>query len=393
MTGIHQVAGNQLMLLQNGAEFFPQLCSDIDAAQHSIYLETYLFAADKTGRMVADALQRAASRGVAVRMLMDGFGSAELSEHWLDSLRTAGVEVQWFRREISPFTMRRSRKRRLLRLHRKLAVMDGQVAFVGGINIIDDIPAGSGLAVPRMDYAVRVQGAVAGEIHAATRHLWGMVSWASFRRRGKEMRRFVAGRTERAAAAEIVFLVRDNMRHRRDIERAYLKAIVAARHEIIIASAYFLPGRVFLRALAQAAQRGVRVVLLLQGKVEYRLQHYATHALYEQLLASGIEIYEYQASYLHAKVAVVDAQWATVGSSNIDPFSLLLAREANLAIRNAGFAGEMRASLLEAINNDGVRVSDEYGAASNWFEYLVARFSYGIVRLLIGLTGYRGQGV
>ena len=372
--------------------FFPQLCADIDAARHSIYLETYIFAADGTGRMVANALQRAASRGVAVRILLDGFGSAELPESWVDELRAAGVEVQWFRREISPFTLRRSRKRRLLRLHRKLAVMDGEVAFVGGINIIDDIPELGDFAVPRLDYAVRVQGTVAGEIHAAMRRLWGMVSWANFRRRSKEIRRFVLGGAEHSAAPDIVFLLRDNLRHRRDIERAYLKAMTDARREIILANAYFLPGRIFRRALKQAARRGVRVILLLQGKVEYRLQHYATHALYDRLLAAGVEIYEYQASYLHAKVAVVDGEWATVGSSNIDPFSLLLAREANLAVRGAGFAGELRASLLAAISNDAVRIGSEYGGTRNFFGRLVARLSYGIVRLLVNMAGYRRHG-
>ena len=392
MSNRHQVAGNQLALLQNGTAFFPQLCADIDAARHSIYLETYIFAADEIGRMVADALQRAAARGVVVRVLLDGFGSAELPQHWVDELRTAGVEVQWFRREISPFTLRRSRKRRLLRLHRKLAVMDGEVAFVGGINIIDDIPVPRIFSIPRLDYAVRMQGANSGEIHAAMRHLWGMVSWASFRRRGQEIKRFILDRQERVDAREIVFLVRDNLRHRRDIERAYLDAIDGAQREIIIANAYFLPGRAFRHALVQAAQRGIRVVLLLQGKVEYRLQHYATHALYDRLLAAGIEIYEYQASYLHAKVAVVDGQWATVGSSNIDPFSLLLAREANLAVRNAGFAGELRVSLLAALTNDAVRIGKEYGGPRNFPGRLIARLSYGVVRLLIGMLGYREQG-
>jgi len=392
MTSVHQVAGNYLLLLQDGAEFFPQLCDDIDAAQHSIYLETYIFAADETGRMITAALQRAAARGVVVRVLLDGFGSAELPQHWLDELRMAGIEVQWFRREVSPFTLRRSRKRRLFRLHRKLAVMDGKVAFVGGINIIDDIPEYSDFTVPRLDYAVRVQGAVTGEIHAAMRRLWGVVSWVNFRKRGKEIRRLVLGKEEHAVAPEIAFLLRDNLRHRRDIERAYLKAITGAQREIIIANAYFLPGRAFRRALNRAVQRGVRVVLLLQGKVEYRLQHYATHALYDQLLVAGVEIYEYQASYMHAKVAVVDGQWATVGSSNIDPFSLLLAREANLAIRDAGFAGELRASLLVAIQNDAVRIGNEYGGPRNLFNRLAARLSYGMVRLLIGVLGYRRRG-
>ena len=347
MTGIFKVAKNRLMLLQNGAEFFPQLCADIQAAQHSIYLETYMFAADDIGRLVADALQHAAGRGVMVRVLLDGYGSAELPPQWVDELRAAKVEVQWYRRDISPFTFSRSRMRRLRRLHRKLAVIDNKVAFVGGINITSDVCKDENFSACRFDYAVRVQGVVAQEIQAAMLHLWGIVSWVNFRRRSKEIGGFVLGRPKHAVDSAITFLLRDNVGHRRDIESAYLKAIAHAQREIIIANAYFLPGRAFRLALKKAVRRGVRVVLLLQGKVEYRLQHYATHALYDQLLAAKIEIYEYQASYLHAKVAVVDGEWATVGSSNIDPFSLLLAREANLAIHDPGFAGGVTREFAE----------------------------------------------
>ncbi|MCR4304613.1 MAG: cardiolipin synthase ClsB [Gallionella sp.] len=392
MSAVHQISGNQLTLLQSGTEFFPQLCADIDAAQHSIYLETYIFAADRTGRMVADALQRAAARGVAVRVLLDGYGSADLPQHWVDDMRTAEVDVRWFRREISPFTLRRNRHRRLRRMHRKMAVMDGEVAFVGGINIIDDIPAHTALSAPQLDYAVRVKGLAAGEIHAAMRRLWSVVSWANFRRRGKRIKLLMAGEQRPSTSPGITFLLRDNVRHRHDIERAYLNAIEAARHEIIIANAYFLPGRGFRLALVQAAQRGVRVALLLQGRVEFWIQHYATHALYGELLGAGVEIYEYQPSYLHAKVAVVDGQWATVGSSNIDPFSLLLAREGNLAVQQAGFAGELRASLLAAIARDAVRVGVGDGLTLNWLDRLAARISYWIVRLLIGLLG-RGNSI
>jgi cardiolipin synthase len=333
-------------------------------------------------------LRRAAARGVVVRLLLDGYGSAELPQPWLEELRAAKVQVQWFRREISPFTLRRSRMRRLRRLHRKLVVLDGEVAFVGGINIINDISSHDHFNSPRLDYAVRVQGKVAGEIHAAMRRLWGVVSWANFRRRGKEIRRFVLNRPKHEVVPGITLVLRDNLRHRHDIENAYLNAITGAQREIIIANAYFLPGRAFRHELIQAAQRGVRVMLLLQGRVEYRVQHYATHALYDRLLAAGVEIYEYQPSYLHAKVAVVDGLWATVGSSNIDPFSLMLALEANLAVQDAGFAGGLRASLLAAIAGDAVRVGDVNGLKRNWVDRLVARISYGIVRLLIGLLGY-----
>jgi cardiolipin synthase len=387
MSQVHQVAENQLVLLQNGTAYFPRLCADIDAAQHSVYLETYIFAPDKTGRMVVDALRRAAERGVVVRVLLDGFGSADFSKAWLAELAAAKVQVQWFRREISPFTLRRSRMRRLRRLHRKLVVLDGEVAFIGGINIINDISSRDHFSSPRLDYAVRVQGAMAGEIHSTMRRLWGVVSWANFRRRGKEIRRLVRERSKPVAPG-IALVLRDSLRHRHDIENAYLKAIDDARSEIIIANAYFLPGRAFRMSLIQAAQRGVRVQLLLQGRVEYRLQHYATHALYDQLLAAGVEIHEYQPSYLHAKVAVIDGLWSTVGSSNIDPFSLLLAREANLAIQDTGFAAELRASLLAAIANDALRIGDGNNVSRSLLGRLIARASYGIVRLLIGMLGY-----
>lgn len=388
MISNHQVAGNQLTLMQNGAAYFPQLCADIDAAQHSIYLETYIFAADLTGRMIADALQRAALRGVAVRVLLDGYGSAELPPRWIDDMRTAGVEVQWFRREISPFTFSRSRMRRLRRLHRKMVVTDGEIAFVGGINIIDDIPLHNKFSLPRLDYAVRVQGALVGEIHASMRHLWSAVSWASIHMRGKRIERFMADKAKRAATTGVTLLLRDNLRHRRDIEHAYLNAIADAQQEVVIANAYFLPGRSFRQALVQAAQRNVRVVLLLQGRVEYRIQHYATHALYDQLLTAGIEIYEYQASYMHAKVAVVDGQWATVGSSNIDPFSLLLARESNLAVQNASFAKALRASLFDVISRESLRIDPAHWSKLGWKAHFVARLSYATLRVVMGILGF-----
>jgi len=388
MNSAHQIAGNQLTLLQSGTEYFPQLCADIDAAKHSIYLETYIFAADQTGRMVAGALQRAAARGVAVRVLLDGYGSSDLPQQWVDDLRTAEVEVRWFRREISPFTLRRNRHRRLRRMHRKMAVMDGEVAFVGGINIINDIPAHASFSAPQLDYAVRVEGPVAGEVHATMRHLWRVVSWANFRRRGKRIKWLITGEQRPATSPGITFLLRDNVGHRRDIERAYLNAIEGAQREIIIANAYFLPGGAFRQALTQAARRGVRVVLLLQGRVEYWIQHYATHALYDELLGAGIEIYEYRASYLHAKVAVVDGSWATVGSSNIDPFSLLLAREGNLAVLHTGFSQALRESLLAAIAKDAVRAGEGYDLPRSWMDRMIARLSYVAVRLMIGLLGY-----
>ena len=381
MNRIHRVSGNELNLLQSGKGFFPQLCADIDAATHSVYLESYIYAADEIGHKVAQSLKSAAERGVVVRMLLDGFGSAELPGAFVDDLRKVGVEVQWFRREISPFTMSRSRMRRLRRMHRKLAVMDGEIAFVGGINIIRDIPAKLEFDAPRLDYAVRIQGELAGEVQAAMQRLWEMVSWAAFRKRVKE-EGWRSYRIKTRPSSNVRLVLRDNIRHRRDIERAYLNAISGAKREVVIANAYFLPGRLFLRALIHAARRGVRVMVVVQGKVEYRLQHYATLALYGRLLNAGVEIYEYHASYLHAKVAVVDGEWATVGSFNIDPFSLFLAREANLVVHDADFAADLRDSLLGSIKRDGRRV--ELAGSSLVIRFL-SLMSYGLIRFIIGV--------
>ncbi len=385
MSRTFQIGRNKLMLLRNGTRYFPLLCAAIDAAQHTVYLETYIFAVDETGRMVSQALQRAALRGVAVHLLLDGFGSAELPQSWVDELQKAGVDVQWFRREISPFTMSPSRKRRLYRMHRKMAVMDGEVAFVSGINIINDIPVDEDFDAPRLDYAVRVQGPLAHQVLEETRQLWETVKWATLRKRiGRWRARLRRLRKKKAGTSQVQLMLRDNLRHRHDIEYEYLQAIANAQRQIIIANAYFLPGRVFRQALKDAAKRGVRVVLLLQGKVEYLMQHYATLALYGQMLEAGIEIYEYRDSYLHAKVGVVDGEWATVGSSNLEPFSMLLAREANLVVRDEQFAEALRNSLMRAIKSGGHRVEPS-GVPP--FTLLLARISYGLVRLLVGVLG------
>ena len=381
----YSVAGNQLTLLQNGEQFFPSLCADIASAQFSISLETYIFAADKIGRQVTLALQDAALRGVSVRLMLDGYGSAELPAEWVDELRVAGVEVLWFRKEISPFTLRPNRMRRLRRLHRKLAVIDATVAYVGGINIIDDVPVEADFTAPRLDYTVRVQGEMARVIQAPMLHLWSVVSWALLQRRSRLARK-EAARLPRTP--ELSLLLRDNLRHRRDIELAYLTAVAKAQHEIIIANAYFLPGRIFRRALLQARRRGVKVELLLQGRVEYRIQHFATRALYGKLLEGGIEIHEYQASHMHAKVAVIDGVWATVGSSNIDPLSLLLAREANLLVRDSSFAQGLRDSLNQAIQQDGKEIAHNEWQRMGWRARLVCRLSLAVIRVVMAVLGY-----
>lgn len=378
--------GNRITLLRNGAEYFPALVAAIDAAFFEVHLESYIYANDATGNALTAALTRAAQRGVSVHVMVDGFGTPDFLSGYGYELIMAGAQVMVYRPEVAPLRLNRHRLRRL---HRKLAVIDGRLAFVGGINIVDDAPSPN-MAAPRLDYAVAIEGPLLEPIHGAALHLWRLVRWANFRRR-------VPVRSSTPAEARAVgdinasFLVRDNFRHRRDIEEAYLDAINAAREDIVLANAYFLPGRRFRRALIEAAARGVHVVVLLQGRVEYLLQHYATQALYGTLVDAGVRIYEYRPSFLHAKVAVIDGSWATIGSSNIDPFSLLMAREANVIVNNRRFAAELQASLERAIINDSTEIRADDLRKRPLLTRAACWLAYSVVRMAVGIAGYRGK--
>jgi cardiolipin synthase len=319
--------------------------------------------------------------------VVDGFGAKRYFGTLRAELEASPIDLLIYRPDVTPFAFRRG----LRRLHRKLAVIDGRVAFVGGINIIDDHNC-PGQTPPRVDFAVRVEGPLAVDVRAAAVDLWLVVSWTSFRRRWSMPAPPTPPEGVRAGFQRAALVTRDNLRHRSDIEDAYLEAIESATDEIVIACAYFFPGRPFRRALVAASRRGVNVTLLLQRRVEYVLLHYASRALYGSMLDAGVHIYEYSRSFLHAKVAVVDRRWATVGSSNIDPFSLLLAREANLVVEDRRFAQELRDALHTMIEEASSPV-----ARLRWRKKPLALrlriwLAYGVSRLLIGVFGYGGKG-
>jgi len=379
--------GNQVQLLNSGREYFPALEQAIDTATHEVRLETYILADDETGRRIVAALKRAVQRGVTVRVAYDGFGSSAFLGKLGVEMEAGGIDAEVFRPETGWNRFRRSRLRRL---HRKLVMVDGHTAFVGGINIIDDLnmpPPLRAKPEPRLDYAVRVQGPLLAPIHDAMCQLWARIKQ---RGHGPQSAADVAC----PPVSDVVgdhhawFAFRDNVSHRRDIEREYLKAILAAKDEILIANAYFFPGRRFRRALLRARRHGVKVRLLLQGRQEYLLQHYATRALYGTLLDAGVELYEYRPSFLHAKVAVVDSIWATVGSSNIDPFSLLLAREANVFVRNAAFASTLKASLDDVITHNSTAIHGQRWSGRPLLDRVLTWTLYGVARGLMSILGY-----
>ena len=394
---------NEVVLLESGAQFFAELRAQIDLAQSDIYLETYIFNNDVSGRMIANALSAAARRGVRVSVIVDGFGTGTIHKELLDIFAQGPIRLQVFRPERKFITLERQRLRRL---HRKLAVIDATTAFVGGINMLDDFfdPNHGVLQQPRFDFAVRIRGPVVAPIHLAVTRLWWQlrVKARTFGKGSKEIDPPLSLDSDGAVPESVFtqvdpvgqirakFVLRDNFRFRNAIEKSYLRALGRAKKEIFIANAYFLPGAKFRRALIHAAKRGVRVRILLQGLPEYRLQLYASRSLYQELLEAGIEIYEYKRSFLHAKVAIAD-DWATVGSSNIDPFSLLLAREANLVVLDQAFAQELKARLETGQLAGGERVLLQNHAHLSWPVRVLHRLSFFLLRVAIAVSGASGR--
>ncbi len=396
--------GNRVELLCGGSEYFPALIAAIDAARREVYLETYIYHEDDTGRRITGTLAAAARRGVTVRLTVDGFGSSNLAPALREALESAGVEVVVFRPEVAFWRSGFGffSRKRLRRLHRKLVMIDREVAFCGGINVLDDLvdPNHGPLEAPRFDFAARVEGPIVGPISAYMLNQWLRLDWRRVAPKRGELERAIEtwfSRREWASArpdggtVRVGFVTRDNVRNRRSIERAYLAAIRIAKTEVILCNAYYFPGRRFRRSLIAAARRGVRVRLLLQGRPEYPVQHFASQTLYAELLDAGIEIHEYTRSFLHAKVGLVDTTWATVGSSNIDPFSLLLAREANVVVRDEGFTAQLRERLEEAFANDATPVLAEHFVKRTLSSRLVNALSYGALRLGVYLTGHANQ--
>ena len=397
--------GHQLQLIEGGDAYFQRLIAAIDQARSQVQLETYIFDFHGQAQAVAEALERAAWRGVRVWLVVDGVGTGTLPEPWRSRFEQAGVACRIY----SPLgTLGLLFPSRWRRLHRKLCVVDGRLAFCGGINILDDWydPRHGALEHPRLDFAVQAQGALVQQVQETMTQLWWRLqavrhvrqhnfpeAFSSFRAAGLHLPWAHEGGGEGLLVARAGLLLRDNVLHRKQIEQAYLRAIGDARQEILIANAYFLPGRRLRRALVLAAQRGVRVRLLLQGRYEYFMQYHAVRTVYGQLLAAGVEIHEYTASFLHAKVAVVDPQrerpWATVGSSNLDPLSLLLAREANVVVVDQAFARQLHGRLERVIAEHSQPVSQDSILQRAWQQRWRDRLAFGLMRLALLLSGFR----
>ena len=377
MRSVDLIAHNDITLLETGLELFPAMLAAIEGAQYEIYFETYIFADDATGREVEQALIEAGKRGVRVRVVTDWFGSGNKQCKRLGvAFAAAGVRFRafnaWFKRGVA-------------RTHRKITVIDREVAFVGGININDDwfcdYDPGRRLPAPRWDFAVEVRGPLISSIHHEMQAQWARMGRLGLMKRiglFREMRRQQLPGGDKPMLA--AFIVRDNLRNRHTIQRAYLQAIGRAKKSILLVNPYFAPGHKFRKALAVAGQRGVEVRLLI-GVGEFTLQDMVARSFYPKLLAAGVKVYEYRKTQLHAKVAVIDDDWSTVGSSNCDGLSLFLNQEANIVVKDVAFATVMRDHIQRGIA-DGAPICKEDFEHVGW----IKRAGYGTAYFFYKMT-------
>ena len=374
------IEGNDIRLLENGEEFFPRVFACIASASKEVVLETFILFEDKVGIQLHQALVTAAGRGVQVDVTIDGFGSPDLSDEFIRALTDVGVRIHVF-----------DPARRLLgwrinvlrRMHRKIVVIDGEVAFVGGINYSADHLADYGPEA-KQDYAVEIHGPLVAEIHRFTHA--ALARGHRYQRQRdwwRERKRLRSSPQDlpHAGSAAAMLVVRDNNEHSSDIERQYRIAIRAARKRVVIANAYFFPGYRFMKELRKAARRGVDVRLILQGQPDMAIVKTAASMLYHQLLGAGVNVYEYCERPLHAKVALMDEEWSTVGSSNLDPLSLALNLEANVIIRDRDFNAHLHERLDHLMRHSCKKIEKEdlgqpqvLAATRNFVAYHFARY-------------------
>ncbi|MCH8179176.1 MAG: cardiolipin synthase ClsB [Proteobacteria bacterium] len=409
--------GNRVRLLQGGRDLFPALAERIDAATHSVWLALYIVSPLGQSGGVLQALMRAARRGVKVHLVVDGLGSREAPGSLWKDMAAAGVALAIYRPVKGLSAIFDAGQWR--RMHLKLCVVDGEHAFIGGINLIDDhYDLHHGWSdQPRLDYALQAQGPVVTPMLHTVRAIFtraqigrdwrdDLVQWAQDPHRLHRLQallrqarlRLEPHEQDRIAEAidlrqpmRSAFVLRDNLRQRRTIEQASLQAIVQARQRIDIVTPYFYPHRAIRLALRAAAARGVTVRLLLQGKLDYRIAGMAAQVLYHELQRHGVRIFEYQPAFLHAKVLCVDDEWATVGSSNLDPLSLVLNLEANLIVKDRGFVHTLSTSLNEdfALSREVPPPPD--GHRPGWSERLRRGFVAWVAKTYLRLAGVTGR--
>ena len=332
--------GNAASLLVDGEATYTAIGAAIDAATHHVHAEYYLVGRGEVAEWLAERLIAAARRGVAVRLLLDGFGSFWIGRRWVQTLRAGGVEVAFFLPARLIFFQPMN-----LRNHRKIVVVDGETAFTGGINIADEYRGVHGQA-PWRDAHLRVRGPAA----QALGHVFEL-DWHFATRREIPPDVDAVARTRAHAPDEpddaAVSIVRSGPDVagplRETIHRLFFSAITLARSRVYITTPYFIPDRAIIVALQTAAMRGVDVRLLFPKRNNHPFVGQAGRSFYEDLLWAGVSIHEYGPGMIHAKTMVVDGTVAMVGSANMDLRSFRLNFEVHALVRDAATAAQLSA--------------------------------------------------
>lgn len=369
---------NQVRLVWGGTGYFTLLEELIDKAQHSVQLQTYIFESDKTGTMIGEALIRAVKRNVAVYLLADGYASQGMSRTFIRKLGAAGVHFRFF----EPFL--RSRYFYVgRRMHHKVTVVDARYALIGGVNIANRYNDFPGKAA-WLDTALYIEGEGAISLFNFCRTFWSK-DLASTLTIPSDLNDFLKSVPEEGCSS-VRIRRNDWLKRKSEIWRTYFDLFNNATESITIMCSYFLPGRRLRKAMAKAAARGVDVRVVLAGLSDVMLAKRAERYLYDWMLRSGIKLYEYQRTVLHAKIAVVDNHWVTVGSYNVNNVSAYASIELNADVRNRTFAKKVRHSLDGIIANDCIEVTtDKFKVNLSVLKRTVQFFSYLFVEFVLRL--------
>ncbi len=350
-------------LLKNGSETFPAMFTAIDAASSSVALEMYIVADDETGREFRRHLVDAARRGVHVRVLVDSWGSWNLPDAFWDELRAAGALIRWFHplaKGLFPF-----------RNHRKLLLVDNHSAYVGGLNISDEYYRGAGGGLPWRDNALEIRGPEAAALRRSFLRMWAKAE--------APLRKLIFARRRdrlktRPECGPVHFLESGPESPVRYVRRAYRQMVKNAHSTIDLSMGYFYPHGSMLRALKRAAQRGVRIRLLMPQQSDIPITRWAARGLYGRLLRAGVEIWEYTPSMMHSKLAIAD-DTVIAGSANLDIRSGRFNYELVAVVEDRELAARARADFEDDIRQS-VRIGIEEWDNRSAFQKLKERFSY-----------------
>jgi cardiolipin synthase len=366
-------ATKNAVLVHSGEDYFSRLERIILEAQTEIHIQTYIFDYDTIGKKIIDALKIAASRNVKINILLDGFGSFSFPEEVIKDLNKAGINIRFFSPFFSANSLYIGR-----RLHHKIVVADSKTVLIGGINIADKYH-GIEKTPPWLDYAVEINDEnISKSLQELCRDMY-------FKNRIIRRKKIIS-LYENANINSVSVLQNDWLKRKNEVFKSYIDKISTAEKEIVIVSSYFLPGKKLIRTLKNASQNEVTIKLILSGISDVPMARRASCHLYSKLLRYNIELYEWKKSVLHGKISVIDANWTTIGSFNLNNLSSFASIEMNVAIDSEKFAKEYLVHLNEIIAQCE-RITPEtlkltYGLTSkftNWVSYWVSRTAEIIV--------------